>query len=128
MSDLDQIKQKGRKAIASFGGPDYLSKRDASTNAFNGDLRNLSEVCTGMVWSRPGLEPKFRSMLCIGMLAATGRLVELRTHISGAFNHGCTPHEVKEVILQSVLYTGFPAANEANRICEDVMRERGIVI
>ncbi len=123
---MDELREKGRDVMRGFGGDEYLHKRDASTNEFNGDLRALSEICMGTVWTRPGLEPKTRSMLCIAMLAALGRTFELRLHINGAFQHGCSVAEVKEVILQSVLYAGFPAANEANRICEEIMRERGI--
>lgn len=109
-------------------GPDYLAKRDAGTNAFNAPLRALSEAYAfGEVWSRPGLERKTRSMLCIAMLTALNRPHEIRIHVNSALNNGCTVEEIQEVLLQSVLYCGIPAAIDATKVAEEVLRERGVL-
>lgn len=108
-------------------GEQYFAKRQGSTNAFNADLRRLSEeYCFGEIWSRPGLEWKFRSLLCIAMLVALNRGQELRLHVNGAINNGCTIEEIKEVLLQATVYCGLPSGVEGVRIAEDALRERGL--
>lgn len=123
---IQDARTRGLDVLAAVAGEDYIRKRQDTTSDFNRDLRQLSELCMGTVWTRPGLPRTTRSLLCIGMLTALGRQAELRIHIHGAFNNGCSQQEVKEAILQSVLYCGFPAAGEANRICEEVIAERGL--
>jgi 4-carboxymuconolactone decarboxylase len=108
-------------------GEQYFVKRQSTTNAFNVDLRRLSEeYCFGEVWARPGLERKFRSLLCIAMLVALNRGQELRLHVNGALNNGCTVEEIKEVLLQATIYCGLPSGVEGVRIAEEALRERGI--
>ena len=125
---MDEKREAGRRLMAESLGPDYLAKRDASTNGFNAPLRALSEAYAfGEVWSRPGLERKTRSMLCIAMLTALNRPHEIRIHINSALNNGCTVAEIQEVLLQSVLYCGIPAAIDATKVAEDVPRERGLL-
>jgi 4-carboxymuconolactone decarboxylase len=108
-------------------GEQYFARRQGSTNAFNADLRRLSEeYCFGEVWARPGLERKFRSLLCIAMLVALNRGQELRLHVNGAINNGCTVDEIKEVLLQATIYCGLPSGVEGVRIAEEALRERGL--
>jgi len=85
-------------------GDEFFEKRKNSMNGFNQDVRMLSEeYCFGEIWTRPGLPPRLRSLICLGMLTALNRSVELRIHIGGALNNGCTPEEIKEALLQSVI-------------------------
>lgn len=123
---MTDIKAKGRAILARLLGDAYVQKRTASLNTFNRDLRDMSDYCVGTVWSRPELEPKVRSMVCIAMLTALGKESQLRLHLRGALVNGCTTDEIREVILQSVVYCGFPAAGEASRIAEEVFDEKGI--
>jgi hypothetical protein len=60
------------------------------------------------------------------MLTALGRPHELKIHIGAALNNGCTSGQLKELILQSTIYCGFPAANEACRLAEEIFHNRGI--
>lgn len=88
----------------------YFDKHEDSTNDFNADARRISEeYCFGEIWERPGLPRKTRSMLCLAMLTALNRGTELRAHVNGALNNGCTVQEIKEVLLQSSIYCGLPA-------------------
>jgi 4-carboxymuconolactone decarboxylase len=120
-------RQQGAEILRGVIGDQYFSKRALSTNSFNKDVRRLSEeYCFGEIWARPGLEQKTRSMLCISMLVALNRGAELRLHVNGAINNGCTIEEVKEVLLQAVIYCGLPAGVEGFRIAEETLRERGI--
>lgn len=110
-------------------GEQYFVRRQNNGNAFNADLRRLSEeYCFGEIWARPGLERKFRSLLCIAMLVALNRGNELRLHVNGAINNGCTVEEIKEVLLQATIYCGLPSGVEGTRIAEEALRERGIDI
>src|SRR5690349_22150312 len=67
----------------------------------------------GGVWNRPGLELKYRSLVVVSVLAATGHNAELKTHLRGALNLGWTVDELREALLQTAPYAGFSAANEA---------------
>ena len=60
----------------------------------------------------------------IAMMAAANRPAELRVHLKGALKNGCTPEEIREILLLVALYCGIPAANEAHRAAMDVLQER----
>lgn len=118
----------GRDLLRTTIGDDYFDKRVASTNDFNAKLRRLTdEYCFGEVWSDPTLSPKIRSMLVVALLAAGGRVPELRTHVGGALNNGCSVDELREVLLQVAVYCGIPAGVEGFRTAELVLRERGLL-
>lgn len=123
---VDELRARGLEVMRSFAGEDYAARREASTNDFNRDLRALSELAMGSVWARPGMDRATRSLITVSMLTAMGRHHELTIHMNAALNNGCTPDQLKEVVLHAVIYCGFPAANEAMRIAEATFRERGI--
>lgn len=124
--DIKDQREQGRKLLAQVIGPDYLARRDASTNDFNRPLRQFSETYAfGDIWSRPGLPLKVRSMLCMAMLTALGKPEELRLHVNSALNNGCTVEEIQEVLYQTVAYCGIPATIEAFKVAEAVLKERG---
>ena len=106
-------------------GADYVEKSLAAADEYTRPLQELvTEYCWGAVWNRPGLEPKTRSMLNIGMLTALNRPQELKVHIAGALTNGCTREEIIEVLLQTAIYCGVPAALESTRIAREVFREK----
>ena len=74
-----------------------------------------TEVGWGKVWARPGLGRNVRSMLSVALLAALGKRDELRNHILGALNNGVTKDEIREVLLHTAVYAGFPVGLEAFR-------------
>ncbi|HYN89326.1 MAG TPA: carboxymuconolactone decarboxylase family protein [Ardenticatenaceae bacterium] len=76
----------------------------------------VTEYCWGAVWDRPGLPRPTRSLLTIAMLTTAGHHDELRVHVGGALRNGCTPDEISEVIIQSAIYAGVPAALSAMRV------------
>ncbi len=83
----------------------------------------ITRYAWGSIWTRPGLEPRTRSLLTIAMLATLGREDELRAHIRATANTGATPAEVKEALLQVAVYAGVPAANAAFRIAKATFDE-----
>jgi 4-carboxymuconolactone decarboxylase len=109
-------------------GPDYVEKKDKNRNAFNEAIQQYSEeVCFGRIWARDGIDRKQRSIINIAMLTALNRPAQLRHHIEGALTNGCTVDELKEILLQTAVYCGLPAAGEAFRIAEEVLQARGLL-
>ena len=79
----------------------------------------------GGLWNRPGLELKYRSLVVVSVLAATGvDNAELKTHLRGALNLGWTVEELREALLQIGGYAGFSAAHLALRVLSDIAAER----
>jgi 4-carboxymuconolactone decarboxylase len=94
--------------------------------AANPDLaRCLVEFPFGDIYPRPGLDLKTREMLTVAALTVLGYpQAELKEHIRGALNVGCTCNEILEIILQMAVYAGFPAALEAVKTAASVFGER----
>ncbi len=96
----------------------------SSVDNFTRPLQELvTEYCWGEIWARPGLPRKIRSLLNLGILAALNRPHEFRTHLRGALRNGCTREEILEVILQTAIYCGVPAAVDSVRVARDVFDE-----
>jgi len=88
----------------------------------NGALQQVvTEFAWGTVWTRPGLERKQRSLATVSMLIALNRPHELAVHLRGALANGLTPDELKELVLHSAVYCGFPASLDASRILTEVL-------
>jgi len=77
-------------------------------------------------WTRPGLDRKTRSMITISMIMALRTPNELKNHIRGALNNGCTKQEIEEVLYHGIPYLGFPTVAVAIQAAGEVMEERGI--
>jgi alkylhydroperoxidase/carboxymuconolactone decarboxylase family protein YurZ len=77
----------------------------------------------GEIWTRPGLSRHSRSLITLAMMVALNRADEFRMHVRAAFNNGVTREELKEVLLQTAIYCGLPAANTAFHAAQEVMAE-----
>jgi 4-carboxymuconolactone decarboxylase len=87
--------------------------------------RCLAEFPFGDIYPRPGLDLKTREMLTVAALTVLGYpQAELKDHIRGALNVGCTRDEILEIILQMAVYAGFPAALEAVKTAASVFGEK----
>jgi 4-carboxymuconolactone decarboxylase len=105
-------------------GAAYVDAAIANASDFTRDLQKLvTEYCWDEVWNRPGLDRRTRSIVNVGMLVALNRPHELRLHLRGALNNGVSPDTIKEILLQSAIYCGVPAAIDAFRIARDVVEE-----
>ena len=82
--------------------------------------RYVAASAFGMLWSRPGLALRDRSLATVAQLAALGRTDELRAHLRGALNLGLTQEELTEVLMQTAVYAGVPAANDALKVAAEV--------
>jgi 4-carboxymuconolactone decarboxylase len=96
----------------------------ASQNPLTEEFQDLlTRYAWGEIWTRPGLDRRTRSCITVAMLVALNREEELVLHLRGALNNGVTKDEIKEVLLQSAIYCGIPAANSAFRIASQVLEE-----
>jgi len=100
---------------------------DAAVARTTGDTADFQELITryawGEIWMRPGLDRRTRSCITLTALVAQGREHELELHIGAALRIGLTREEIKEVLLQSAIYCGVPAANSAFAVFQRVLDE-----
>jgi 4-carboxymuconolactone decarboxylase len=121
----DERAKDGLRTRREVLGADYVDKAMASVDEFNEEfVEVLNTYCWNDIWNRPGLPRKTRSVLNLGMLVALGKEHELKLHINGALNNGLTKDEIKEVLLQTAIYCGVPAAVVAFRCAREVFRDR----
>ncbi len=105
-------------------GNAYVDKALADADALTAPLQELvTEYCWGAVWTRSGLPRKTRSLINLAMLTALNRPHEVRLHLRGALRNGCSKQEIMEVLLQSAIYCGVPAAIDSVRIAREVFAE-----
>ncbi len=95
--------------------------------AFDRDLaKDLSLFITGQMYAREKIPHKTRQLVTVACLTVLARLDELKLHIQAALNVGCTPEEIAEVIFQTLVYGGVPAANQALKTLKTVLIEKGL--
>ena len=118
----DELVAKGREIQAQL----WPQVASGPTGAFPAArlapdfYRYVAASAFGMLWSRPGLAVRDRSLATVAQLAALGRADELRAHLCGALNVGLTQDELVEVLMQTAVYAGVPAANDALRVAAEV--------
>lgn len=103
-------------------GDEHVDRAIANRTAFTSEFQDfLTRYAWGEVWTRPGLDRRTRSCITVAMLVALNRPEELTLHLRGALRNGVTVGELREVLLQSGVYCGIPAANSAFRIAREVL-------
>jgi 4-carboxymuconolactone decarboxylase len=122
--DERQRYEQGLKVRREVLGDAHVDKSLQNKNAFNEDFQELiTRYAWGEIWSRPGLPRKTRSMITLAMMVALNRADEFRLHLRAALNNGLTHEEIKEVLLQTAIYCGVPAANTAFHIAKEILEE-----
>ena len=125
---MSDAADKGRQLLLEIFGEEYVAARDGRETDFTAAYNRLAEEAAyGMVWSREGLDLKTRSLLTIASLTSLGRAGELRVHLLAAVNNGATADEIREAILHTAIYAGFPAARDATQIAQQVLTELGVL-
>jgi len=119
-------RNKGMKMRRAVLGDAHVDRARAKENSFNAPFQDLiSRYAWGEIWTRPGLPRKTRSLITIALMVALNRTEELRLHLRASANNGVTRKEIQEVLLQTAIYCGVPAANTAFPIAEEVFAESG---
>jgi len=119
-----EIAERGKAIRRQVLGDRYVENSYAMDDLSRPKVQ-LSEYVWSKIWARPGLSLKMRSVANLAMLTALNRPHELKLHVNGALNNGLTKEEISEVLLQTGVYCGLPAAVESFRIMQEVFRERG---
>ncbi len=116
--------EQGKAIRAEVIGRERSEGALANANDFDRPFQELAlRYCWGKVWGRPGLDRRTRSIANLAMLTALGKPNELRIHLRGALTNGVTRAEIQEVLLQTCIYCGVPAAGEAFRVAREVFEE-----
>ncbi|HKA46421.1 MAG TPA: carboxymuconolactone decarboxylase family protein [Burkholderiales bacterium] len=119
-----ELFEKGLAVRKEVLGAAYVEKSISSADEFALAMQQYAtEACWGMIWTRPGLPRKSRSLVNIAMISALNRPHELKLHIKSAFNNGVTKDEIKEVLLQVACYAGVPAGIDSFRIAREAFAE-----
>ena len=123
MNDAGRYK-KGMKARKKVLGEAHVARAEAGKNAFNAPFQDLiTRYAWGEIWTRSGLPKKTRSLITIAMMVALNRTEELRLHLRASANAGVSRQEIQEVLLQTAIYCGVPAANHAFQVAREVFAE-----
>jgi 4-carboxymuconolactone decarboxylase len=122
--DQRKVYENGMKVRRAVLGDAYVDKSLEKITPFNSEFQDLiSRYAWGEIWTRPGLGRHTRSLITLAMLVALNRGDEFKLHLRAAFNNGVTREEIKEVLLQTAIYCGVPAANSAFHIAEQLFAE-----
>jgi 4-carboxymuconolactone decarboxylase len=122
--DTSEMYARGlRRRKRMFGEADVV-KRMTASGEFGAPLQNIINAYVyGDVWEREGLADDIRSLVMLGITAASNRPAEFRVHAKGALTNGCTKQQVQDVLLLVAMYCGVPAAIETNRIASEIFGE-----
>ena len=118
---------KGLAKRVEVLGAAHVQKSLDNVDAFSKPIQQfVTEAAWGGIWGRDGLDARSRSMITVAMLTALGRQHELAVHVRGALNNGVSARELQEILLQSAIYAGAPAALEAFRTAGAVLKDAGV--
>lgn len=127
---FDHDLQRGLQQRRAVLGDAWVDRSLGNANAFNADFQNLiTRFAWHEIWGRPGLPHKTRRAIVLAITVALGRWEEFELHVRAALlgedGSGLSPDELKEVLMQSAIYAGVPAANTAFAHAAAILRELG---
>jgi 3-oxoadipate enol-lactonase/4-carboxymuconolactone decarboxylase len=113
-----------RRAIL---GDAHVDRATAATDDFNREFQELiTRYAWGTIWTRPGLDIRTRRLLVLVMMASLGRWEEFSMHVRAGLEHNLEPCDLKEVLLQTAIYAGVPAANTGFALAAEVINEMSV--
>jgi 4-carboxymuconolactone decarboxylase len=116
--------ERGMEVRRAVLGDEHVDRAIARTTDFTAEFQDLiTRYAWGEIWTRPGLDRRTRSCITLTALVAGGQQHELAMHVRAALRNGLTPDEIKEVLLQTAIYCGVPAANAAFAVAQEVLAE-----
>ena len=122
--DTSELYARGLRRRKSMFGDADVEKRMSAAGEFGAPLQNIINAYVyGDIWERSGLSSDIRSLVMLGITAASNKPVEFRVHAKGALANGCTREQVQDVLLLVAMYCGVPAAIETNRIAAEIFGE-----
>ena len=119
--------ERGRATRRAVLGDAHVAASEAAAGPINSSFIDLiTRYAWGEVWTRPGLDRRTRSCITLAMLVALGRLDELGMHLLAARRNGLSDEEIVEVLLQTAVYCGVPAANSAFAVARRVLGDGAV--
>ncbi|WP_153076776.1 3-oxoadipate enol-lactonase [Paraburkholderia bonniea] len=120
----DERYEAGLEVRRAVLGEAHVERSLAARTELNHEFQDLiTRYAWGEIWTRDGLPRHTRSLLTIAMMVALNRTEELALHLRAAKNNGVTRAEIKEVLLQTAIYCGVPAANSAFHLADKLFAE-----
>ena len=102
----------------------HVDRAQAGITDITRDFQDfISRYAWGEIWTRPGLARRDRSIAVLTALVAGRHFDELEFHLRAALRNGLSREEIVEVLLQSAVYVGVPAANSAFGVARQVLAE-----
>ena len=128
MSDQsDDLKEKTQKTAELYFKGIAGERPFDLWKSFDKELaKEISLFYTGKLYAREKIPHRTRQLAAVAALTVLERTEELKFHLHGALNVGCTPREVAEVIFQMVTYGGVPVVNSALKVFRTVLQEKGL--
>lgn len=112
----------GEKVRREVMGDAFVDRALGNATEFTQPLQDfVNEHAWGGVWNREGLDRKTRSLITLAALTALKCPQELKGHVRGALNNGCSVEEIREALLHCAVYAGVPAAIDAFRAAQEVV-------
>lgn len=112
----------GEQVRREVMGDAFVDRALGNATAFTQPLQDfVNEHAWGGVWNREGLDRKTRSLITLAALTALKCPQELKGHVRGALNNGCSVEEIREALLHCAVYAGVPAAIDAFRAAQEVV-------
>ena len=123
----EERRQRGMKIRREVLGDEYVDRVAGKTGELTREFQDLiTRYAWGEIWSRPELDRRIRSCITVAMAVALNRPEELALHLRAALRNGVTAVELREVLLQTAIYCGVPAANSAFRVAQEVFGDAPI--
>jgi 3-oxoadipate enol-lactonase len=128
---IDHDLERGLRNRRRILGDAWVDKSIAGTDSFNADFQDLiTRFAWHEIWGRPGLDYKLRRVIVLASTMALARWEEFELHVRAALQdhteHGLTPDELKEVLMQAAIYSGVPAANTGIGLAQHILAELGM--
>jgi 4-carboxymuconolactone decarboxylase len=118
----DSRYEAGMKVRTEVLGAEHVARAQARLTPLDADFqRYITETAWGMVWTRPDLDRRTRSLVTIALLAGLGRAEELELHFRASTRIGVDPKEIAEVLMHVAVYAGVPAANRAFALAKSIL-------
>jgi 4-carboxymuconolactone decarboxylase len=118
----EERREQGMKARREVLGDAYVDRASGQATPLTREFQDLiTRYAWGEIWTRPGLDRRTRSCITIAICVALNRPEELALHLRGALRNGVSVDELREVLLQTAVYCGVPAAHAAFRVAEEVL-------
>jgi 4-carboxymuconolactone decarboxylase len=118
----EQAYEQGMRVRREVLGDEHVDAAIRQTTPLTADFQDyITRTVWGEVWMRPGLDRRTRSCVTLTALVALGRNEELALHLRAALRNGLTHEEIAEVLLQTAVYCGVPAANSAFAVARRVL-------